>query len=90
MEVAILQNGTTVMVNLIVDDEDEAAILRAHIASGAPDDVLVSHNENTVTVLRDFDTEADAFRWAQEIHDGMEDGYLFNIELDRIEPMPRQ
>ena len=67
-----------------------AATLRAHITSGAPDDVLFSHIENTVLVPRDSDVEAAAFRGAQEIHERMEDGYLFNIEIDRIDPTPRQ
>jgi hypothetical protein len=36
-----------------------------------------------------FEAETDAMGWAQEIRDGMEEGYLFDLEISGVSETPR-
>jgi hypothetical protein len=63
-------------------------VFSAHVADGAPDGVVVLHDGRNVTVLRTFETEEDAEDWAQEVREGIEDGYLFNLEIGGVSETP--
>jgi hypothetical protein len=88
MQVGMFVNGCSATVTLLLDDAEQAIAISAHIAQGAPDDVVVSHEGSSVTVLRIFETEEDAEDWSRELRDGIEDGYLFNLEIGGVSEPP--
>lgn len=81
MEIGVFLSGCRVMVSLIADDASQAALLRDHISKGAPPGVTVSRNGNVVSVLQAFESEEQAEDWAREIKQGMDEGFLFNLEI---------
>jgi hypothetical protein len=89
MEVGIFVNGLSAMIKLLLDDAEQAATFSGHVAKGAPDGAAVSRDANMVTVVRMFEAETDAMGWAQEIRDGMEEGYLFDLEISGVSETPR-
>jgi hypothetical protein len=89
MQVGMFTDGRSATVKLLLDDVEQAAFLSGHIAEGAPDGVAVSQDGNTVTVLRMFETEEGAEDWAQELREGMHEGYLFNLKISGVRETPR-
>jgi hypothetical protein len=76
MHVGFFVNGSSIMVQLALDDAARAVTVRDHIAKWAPDEFAISHKGSTMTVLRTFETEQDAIDSARRSAGGwMRDPY---------------
>ena len=89
MQIGMFVNGCSTTVKLIVDDAEQAIVFSGHIAKGAPDGVVVSHEGSTVTVLRTFETEKAAEDWARGLREGMDEGSLFNLDIGDVSEVSR-